>query len=283
MVDDSCRYYFINIMKQFKIALCQITPSFEKEQNIKRAISMVQEAASNGAELVALPEMFYHPFELQKLQKIAADESDTVSQFCRVAREKSIYLCTGSMAFLENGNIYNRSFLISPSGQILLKYDKCHLFDVDFNGLIIKESSVFTPGSQVCSVQTELGKIGIVICYDIRFPELLRKKEMLGLDLLIVPAVFNRITGPLHWHLFMRTRAVENQMFLAAVSQGENRASSYRSYGHSLLVSPWGEIISEAADQEQIVYAVCNPGIIEDTRKRLPLLQQRRESLYKDD
>ncbi|HEX3019360.1 MAG TPA: nitrilase-related carbon-nitrogen hydrolase, partial [Chitinispirillaceae bacterium] len=215
-------------MKTFNIALCQITPSFEKKTNIERAIDMIEEAASRGAALVTLPEMFYYPFQIQGIGSIAADESKTVSLFGQIAKKHGIYLCTGSMAFKENGLIFNRSYLLGPQGTVLLKYDKCHLFDVNFKGLEIRESSVFTPGNQIVSVQTELGRIAIIICYDIRFPELLRNQNLLGIDLLIVPAVFNNISGPAHWHVMMRARAIENQFFLAAVSQGQNRKSFYK-------------------------------------------------------
>jgi predicted amidohydrolase len=270
------------IMKTFTMALCQITPTFDKENNIERAITMIEEAATRGAALVCLPEMFYYPFQIQGLNKIAADESRTVSLLCQTAKRLGIYLCTGSMACKENGVVYNRSYLLDPRGDILLKYDKCHLFDVNFRGLQIRESSVFTPGNQIASVETELGRIAILICYDIRFPELLRKRNLLGIDLLLVPAVFNNITGPAHWHVMMRARAIENQIFLAAVSQGENSKSLYKAYGHSMVVSPWGDILAEADQKEQIVYAECRQELIDEARARLPLLEQRRTSLYND-
>jgi predicted amidohydrolase len=269
-------------MKTFTVALCQITPTFDKENNIGRAITMIEEAATRGAALVCLPEMFYYPFQILDLSKIAADESRTISLLCQTAERLGIYLCTGSMACRENGTVFNRSYLLGPRGDILLKYDKNHLFDTNFKGLRIRESSVFTPGSHIGSVQTDLGKIAILICYDIRFPELLRKKNLLGIDLLLVPAVFNNITGPAHWHVMMRARAIENQFFLAAVSQGENSSSSYKAYGHSMVVSPWGDILAEADQKEQIVYAECREELIKEARERLPLLEQRRISLYND-
>lgn len=267
-------------MKKFKIALCQLTPLFDKNANIERALSMIKEAASNGASLIALPEMFYYPYQLLDLKRIAADESDTVQYFCESAKKNNVFICTGSMAFLEKGSIFNRSFFLGPDGNILLKYDKTHLFDVNIKGLEVLESSVFTPGNKICSIQTELCRIAIVICYDIRFPELLRTDDCLGIDLLLVPAVFNRITGPAHWHVIMRARAIENQIYLAAISQGENSKSFYKAYGHSMVVSPWGDILTEADEKEQIIYSECNTQLIEDTRNRLPLLKQRRKDLY---
>lgn len=265
------------------MALIQITPTFNKEANIEHAIAMVEEAASKGALLVCLPEMFYHPFQIQGIGKIAADESGTVSLLGSTAKRLGIYLCTGSMAYRENGSVFNRSYLLDPQGKILLKYDKSHLFDVDFKGLQIRESSVFTPGNKLAAVETELGKIAVLICYDIRFPELLRNRKLLGIDLLLLPAVFNNITGPAHWHVMMRARAIENQIFVAAVSQGENSKSLYKAYGHSMVVSPWGDILAEADEKEQIVYTECKAELIQQVRGRLPLLQQRRISLYQDD
>ena len=267
-------------MKPFKVALCQITPFHDKMRSVESALSMVCEAASNGASLAVLPEMFYHPFELSEIIKKIGDEDQILDTFCNCARTAGIYICTGSMAVRQGENVFNRSYLIDSQGYVLLSYDKCHLFDVNFRSFRAHESLVFTPGMDVVVAKTELATIGIVICYDIRFPELVRSVALMGAELLLVPAVFNTVTGPAHWNIMMQARAVENQLFLAAVSQGKNPGSSYHSYGHSMIVSPWGDILCEASDEQEILYADIEPEVLEDTRNSLPLLRHRREELY---
>jgi omega-amidase len=177
-------------------------------------------------------------------------------------------------------NIYNSSYLINPQGEIILQYDKCHLFDVDLKRVCVKESAVFTAGNELSVVQTELGTIGILICYDIRFPELARRLTLVGAEMLLVPAAFNTVTGPAHWHITFRARAVENQVFIAAASPARNKSTKYHAYGHSLVVNPWGQVIVEAGKKQEIIYARIKPGILNKTRKRLPLLKQRRPDLY---
>ncbi|KMQ52404.1 carbon-nitrogen hydrolase [Chitinispirillum alkaliphilum] len=268
-------------MKPFRIALIQNIPGYDTEKSISKAFEMIAIAAQGGAELVCLPEMFYHPFELDKLSDLKRYEKNLRQKFSDYAKIHSIYLFTGT--FVEqrgDGALMNTALIFAPDGSEILHYSKCHLFDVTFKNLKVKESSVFSPGDTVAGVETELCSISALICYDIRFPEIARMATLQGADLLIVPAVFNQISGPAHWHLFMRCRAVENQIFLAAVSQGRNEESQYKAYGHSLVVSPWGDILAEAGEGEEILYADINPGLIQNTRARLPLLKHRRSNLY---
>ena len=269
-------------MRTFTIALCQITPGHDKTANVEHAFTMVREAAAKGAELIVLPEIFYYPFELLALRRIAGGEHEILQRFRELAEELGVYLCTGSMIEKRNDRRYNTAWLIGPDGKELLSYSKAHLFDADLDGIRVRESLVFSHGDSFAAVQTPLGTIGMNICYDIRFPELARKAALDGVDLLLVPAVFNQVTGPAHWECFMRTRAVENQFFLAAVSQGRSSdpEAAYQAYGHSMLVSPWGEVLVDAGERECIVYATVDPECIAATRRRLPLLQHRREMLY---
>ncbi len=269
-------------MRRFRIALCQITPSLDKAANVERAFSMMEEAVRNGAELVALPEIFYYPFDLPRLRNIAGDEEEILQRFVNVAAKHAIHICTGSMVSKHGGERFNTSHLIGPTGEILLTYNKCHLFDCSFEGMRVRESAIFSYGNQLEVAETVLGIMGINICYDVRFPEMARQTALLGAELLIVPASFNHITGPAHWNCFMRTRAVENQFFLAAVSQGRNNDDNvkYKAYGHSMVVSPWGDILVEAGEEETIIYADIDPAVLERVRNQLPLLQHRRAPLY---
>ncbi|HEX2958082.1 MAG TPA: carbon-nitrogen hydrolase family protein [Chitinispirillaceae bacterium] len=268
------------MMKSSKIALCQLIPDYDKHVSLGRARDMIGKAAAENAELAILPEMFYHPYEILAILKKIGDEDAILEELTDCARSNCINVCTGSMAVRQDGKVYNRSYLIDTGGNVVLKYDKCHLFDVNLPQLRARESLVFTPGSEAPVVETTLGKIGIVICYDIRFPELVRSLTLKGAELLIVPAVFNNITGPAHWSIMMRARAIENQIFLAAVSQGRNVASSYSSYGHSMAVSPWGDVLCEASDDGGIIYAQIDAETLIQTRSRLPLLEHRRDDLY---
>ncbi len=269
-------------MKRVRIALCQITPVLDKQANVRHAFAMIEEAARNGAEIISLPEIFYYPYELPAIRTIAGDEDLILSGFRDLARSGSVYLCTGSMACSREGKIYNTSHLIGPGGDILLTYRKCHLFDVRFEKLHARESLVFSPGNSLASAATGYGTIGLLICYDIRFPEMARHLALLGTELLLVPAVFNQVTGPAHWECTMRARAIENQLYLAAISQGTSPDPKigYKAYGHSMVVSPWGEVLAEAGTEETIIYADLDPELLDNVRKKLPLLLHRRGKLY---
>jgi omega-amidase len=266
-------------MKPIRIALCQIRPSRNCHENIDHAFDMVTEASANGADLVVLPEIFYFPFELVEIKKLG-DMSRLLPRFQAVAQRNDLFICTGSMAIKGPGGLTNTAFLINPSGEIVLTYSKSHLFEMTLKNVKIRESLVFTAGDRFPVAHTDLASIGMLICYDIRFPEAARKLSLQGAELLMVPADFNDSTGPAHWHVMHRARAIENQVFLAAVSQARSPNTSYAAYGHSMVVSPWGEIIAEADEKETIVYADLDPRVLEDTRKRLPLLKHRRKDLF---
>jgi omega-amidase len=267
-------------MKSIKIALCQILPGFDKHQNVKHAVELIEQAADKGAELVALPEIFYYPYDLQSIKKLAGDEQEILDLFKDVCVRKQIVLCTGSMVTKEDGKYYNTSFLIDRTGEIVLSYRKCHLYDVKFKGLDVQESSVFSAGNRIDTAKTSLGNISIIICYDIRFPEISRLAALAGAELLIVPADFNQISGPAHWEVMMRARAIENQVFLAAVSQAKNKEAPYKVYGHSMIISPWGDVIAEAGDGEEIIIADLDGTLLENIRNKLPLLKHIRKDMY---
>lgn len=240
-------------MKDFKIALCQNKPSRNKRASIDNILKMIKKAAQNGAKLVSLTEIFFHPYELFTVPFLAEEHNETLNLLIKSAKENKVYLCTGSIPEKREDKIFNKSYLISSEGKILLEYAKCHLYDVDFKGLRTKESLFFTPGNKVSSVKTELGNIGIIICYDIRFPEMCRKLTLSGAEIILCPSAFNKISGMAHWHITLRTRAVENQVYIAATAPAFDHESSYPIYGHSLVVDPWGNILAEAEAEEKII------------------------------
>ncbi|MDO5577254.1 MAG: nitrilase-related carbon-nitrogen hydrolase, partial [Fibrobacter sp.] len=186
-------------MKNFRIALCQIVPGLEKDKNVVRALEMVSEAACGGAKLITLPEMFYYPFELGALKNICGGEEEILLEFRNLAAKHGVYICTGSMAVKQEKGVFNRSYLIDPNGSQVYFYDKRMLFDVDFRHLKASESSIFTPGKTPVFQKTELCSISTVICYDIRFGRIVEEAVCGGAELLLVPAVFNQVTGPAHW------------------------------------------------------------------------------------
>jgi omega-amidase len=266
-------------MKPIRVALCQIAPVYDYARNIERAFAMIEEAAAGGADLVSLPEMFYYPYDLAELKKIG-DQSKLAERFAYAAKRHEFYLCTGSFAMKGPSGLLNTSMLFGPSGETVLSYSKCHLFEMRLKEQWVRESSVFVAGDRVASVKTDLATMGILICYDIRFPEMGRRLALGGAELILVPAVFNTVTGPAHWHLLNRARAVENQVFIAATSQGRATESRYIAYGHSIVVAPWGDIVAEAGEGEEIVFADLDPRLLEETRKRMPLLKHRRAEIY---
>jgi omega-amidase len=266
-------------MKPFRIALCQMAPFRDCVKSIEHAFSMIDEAAAGGAAIVALPELFYLPYELTLIKK-TGDMSHVLPQFSKSAQKNNIYICTGSLAIKGVTGLQNTSFLINPAGKTVLAYSKCHLFDVQLKKVKARETAVFTRGDHIATAKTPLGSMGILICYDIRFPEMARRIALLGAELLLAPAVFSAITGSAHWQLLHQARAVENQMFVAAISQARCSDSTFVAYGHSMVISPWGDIIAEAGEREEIVFADLDPEILENTRRQMPVFNHRRKDLF---
>jgi predicted amidohydrolase len=267
-------------LQSFTLAVIQNRPGFDKEKNVREALSMIVRARTKGADVVCLPEIFVYPYELSQLRKIAEDDGATHARLQEKARELGLYICTGSIPEKEGDVVFNRAYLIGPDGGILLSYSKSHLFDVRLPNLQSVESDVFTPGDQLAVAETPLAVFGILICYDIRFPEMARKLRLMGTEVLLVPAAFNTITGPAHWHILFRARAIENQFFTAAASPALTKKSAYRAYGHSLIISPWGNVLAEATSGPAIITARLTDEVLQETRTRLPLLRQRRPELY---
>ncbi len=267
-------------VKSIRAAICQNKPGYDKQANIRHAVAMIDEAASNGAQLVSLPEIFYYPYELRGIRRVADQDSRSLDQMRDTAARHGIYLCTGSLAVRHDNGFGNTAYLISPSGEVVLEHSKAHLFDVDLDGLSFRESLFIAAGKRVDVAQTPVATIGMLVCYDIRFPEMARTLALRGAEIIIVPAAFNIVTGPAHWHVVFRARAIENQVFVLAASQARIDGSPYEAYGHSMIVDPWGTVLSEAGEGEEIIFADVDAKRLDDTRRRLPLLSQRRPELY---
>lgn len=268
----------------FKLAVCQMNVVDNKETNVDKAVDMIESAAKNDADLILLPEMFNCPYDNNKFREYAesAEDSATLERISWAARNSEVYVVAGSIPELDDGKLYNSSFIFNRDGEILDVHRKMHLFDIHVPGEIsFRESETLTAGDKVTVVETDLCRIGVVICYDIRFPELSRLMVDKGVELILVPGAFNMTTGPAHWEALMRVRAVDNQVYLAAASPARNHELSYIAYGHSMVVDPWGEVLSQAGASEEIIYAEIDSSRINDVRNQLPLLENRRKDIYR--
>lgn len=266
----------------FQLALCQMKVSMDKNQNLSKAGSIIREAAEKGSRVIALPEMFNCPYSNQYFREYAEEEGgETVRFLSSLARELKIYLIGGSIPELDRGKVYNTSFSFDPEGKIIGRHRKIHLFDIDVKGGIrFMESETLTPGEDMTILDTEFCRIGVAICYDVRFPELFRKMTLAGAKLVILPGAFNMTTGPAHWDLTMRARALDNQIYFAAVSPARDLEGPYQAYGNSCVANPWGEFCGKTDAGESIVYAKIDLGYVEEIRAQLPLLKHRRPVLY---
>ena len=269
-------------MTKIKLALCQMNVVDNKEKNLETASLMIAESASN-TDFIILPEMFNCPYSNEKFIEYAEVENDspTLNKISSLAESNDVYILAGSIPEKENDRLYNTSYLFDKKGNIIAKHRKMHLFDIDVKGKItFKESDVLTAGDDFTVVDTEFGKVGVGICYDVRFPELARIMVENGALILIYPGAFNMTTGPAHWELLFRSRALDNQVYCVGVAPALNKDASYHSFGHSIIANPWGEIIAEADEKENLIIAEIDLDEIKRIREELPLLKNKREDLY---
>lgn len=265
------------------MGLVQMKVIDDKEANLSRAEEMIKKAVGQGAKLIILPEMFNCPYEAAKFPVYAEEVGGpTWQKLSIIAREIGVFLIGGSIPELDGDRIYNTSYIFDDQGRLIAKHRKMHLFDVDIKGgQTFKESDTLSAGDKVTVFETPSGKIGVAICYDIRFPELARLMVQKGTDIIIVPGAFNMTTGPAHWELLFRTRALDNQVFTIGVAPARNPESSYISYGNSIVVDPWGRVINRLGGEEGILVEELNLNLIERVRQELPLLKHRRLDLYR--
>lgn len=268
---------------KFKIAICQMSVTSDKERNVKKAIDMITEASRNGAEIVVLPEIFNSPYD-NKAFPIYAEEFPgyTSNEMMKISKELGIYLVAGSIPEREDGKIYNTSYVYNDKGEMIARHRKMHLFDIDIKGgQYFKESDVLTPGDDFTVVDTRFGKIGVGICFDIRFPEYFRIMALEGAKVVVLPAAFNMTTGPAHWEISARVRAVDNQIYMVCASPARDESAGYVAYGNSIVTSPWGDIVSKAGVKEEILYADIDTEEVDRIRKELPLLKSLRKDMYR--
>lgn len=270
-------------MNNLKIGLIQMKVHNDKKENLLRAANLIKKISSEKSDIVILPEMFSCPYITSNFPIYAEEEGDYSYNFLsNIAKENNIYLVAGSIPEIDNNKIYNTSYVFNRYGEKIGKHRKVHLFDIDIKGKqTFKESDTLNAGDEVTVFDTAFGKIGLCICYDFRFPELARLMVNKGAKAIIVPASFNMTTGPAHWHVMFRSRAIDNQVYTIGCSPARDYNSSYISYGHSLIVSPFGEILYELDDKEDMITYTIDLDYVDKVREQLPLLYHRRNDLYK--
>lgn len=267
---------------EFKLALCQIAGSADKKETRRLADRYVREAAENGAQVISLPEMWDCPYSNDYFRDYAEPaDGETVEFMSRLAADLGVYLIGGSISELDGDKVYNTSFSFDRSGKIIGRHRKVHLFDIDVEGGIrFMESDTLTAGEDMTIIETEYCPIGVAICYDIRFPEWFRKMALAGAKLIVLPAAFNMTTGPAHWDLSIRARALDNQLYFAANAPARDENGIYVSWGNSCIADPWGQFIAHADETQQIIYGDIDLERVDTIRDQLPLLKHRRPELY---
>jgi predicted amidohydrolase len=265
----------------FTVGLVQMRSGLDPVVNLDTAAKLIREAKAGGADYVQTPEMT-NIMELKRerlFAAIVAEEADpSLAAFRELARKLGIYLHVGSLAIkLAGERAANRSFLIDRTGEIVARYDKIHMFDVDLaSGESYRESRNFRPGETAVAADLPWGRLGLTICYDLRFPALYRALAESGSSMLAIPAAFTRQTGEAHWHILVRARAIENGSFVLAAAQGGLHENGRETYGHSLVVDPWGRILAEGGVEPGVVLAQIDPAAVATARGRVPSLQHGR-------
>src|SRR4249919_2368661 len=265
----------------FKAAMIQMRSGLQPGANVDAAVRYIGDAKSTGADYVLTPEMtnILAAKREQLFAAVVEEESDaSLATLRELARQLGIYVHIGSLAIkLSNDRAANRSFLIDPKGDIAARYDKIHMFDVELaGGESYRESRNYRPGELAVLADLPWGRLGLTVCYDLRFPALYRALAEAGATMLAIPSAFTKQTGEAHWHVLMRARAIENGCFVFAAAQAGKHENGRETFGHSLIVDPWGRIIAEGGTEPGVVMAEIDPAQVTNARSRIPSLQHGR-------
>lgn len=264
-----------------RVACIQINSGNDLAVNLAMLRQMVAEAAGGGAKLVLTPEyclMMDGSGRVMRENALAADGGQPLQDLRALAQELGIWLLVGSLTLKTDGTqIVNRSFLLSSDGAVAATYDKIHMFDVTLpDGKVIRESSTYRPGERAVVAQTPWGRLGLTVCYDLRFPHLYRALAQQGAAFLAVPSSFQRQTGRAHWHALLRARAIENAAYVFAPAMCGEHPGKRQTYGHSLIVDPWGEVLADGGEASGIVHADIDPLRVSKIRGMMPSLEHDR-------
>ena len=271
-----------------RVGLVQLTVGDDPEENLPETLALVRAAAEGGAKLVLTPEctnMLSSSRDRQRALLCHEEEDPTLTALRDEAARAGIWLLIGSLGVKTHdadGRFANRSFLVGPDGTIAARYDKIHMFDVNVSETeVYRESSAYRPGERAVLAETPLGRIGMTICYDLRFPHLFRRLAQAGAQILTVPAAFNHLTGQAHWQTLLRARAIETGCFVLAPAQTgfhpERDGKGRRTHGHSLVIAPWGEVLADAGDEPGVTFAEIDLAEVDRARGRVPSLTHDRD------
>jgi predicted amidohydrolase len=266
----------------FRAALVQLRSGREIGPNMAVAEDLIRAAAAEGAAYIQTPENTpLMELSTERLFERIKPEGETtiLGNFSRLAADLRVWLHIGSLAVrVGERKAANRAFVFAPDGTIAARYDKIHMFDVDLpSGESYRESKNYAPGSTAVAVRLPWGMLGVTTCYDLRFPEHYKALALAGADMLAVPAAFTKVTGQAHWHILLRARAIETGCFVLAAAQGGMHENGRATYGHSLIVSPWGEVLAEAGEEPGVISAEIDIGEVAAARQRIPALTHVRE------
>jgi len=265
----------------FTVGLVSMRSGFSPAANLDDAIGLIRQAKENGADYVQTPEMT-NIMDIKRERLFAAmvgeEDDKNLARLRELARELGIFIHIGSLGVkVSPERAANRSFLIDRQGEIAARYDKIHMFDVDLaNGESYRESRNFRPGEHAVVADLPWGRIGLSICYDLRFPALYRALAEAGASFIAIPAAFTKQTGEAHWHILIRARAIENGCYVMAAAQGGMHENGRATFGHSLIVDPWGRIVAEGGTEPGVVMATIDPAEVANARGRVPSLQHGR-------
>lgn len=265
-----------------KLGQVQLMVGRDKAENLRRACVLIRRAAEQGAQLVMLPEMFCCPYENEMFRPNSEEQGGPAQQaLSALSRELGIWIVGGTIPEREGKKLYNTCYVYDDQGRQAARHRKIHLFDVNVEGgQYFMESDTFAPGNDITLLDTPWGRLGLCVCFDLRFKELCRVMTLRGARMILAPAAFNMTTGPAHWELLLRQRAVDNQCFTVGVSPARNEHASYVAYGNSLVSDPWGTVLCRAEADPAILYAQLDFSRLEAVRRQLPILSARRTDLY---
>jgi predicted amidohydrolase len=266
----------------FRVACLQMQTGNDLEANLESVRRMTREAARNGAGFVLTPEyalMLDGSGRTMRSRALDPDGAPALAELQSLAAEARVWLLVGSLTLRTDGErIANRSYLLDANGRVAATYDKIHMFDCVLpGGKAIRESSVYRPGQHAVVADTPWGKLGLSVCYDLRFPQLYRALARAGAWYLTIPSSFQRVTGKAHWHTLVKARAIENACFVLAPAMCGEHPGNRTTYGHTLVVDPWGEVLADGGDAPGIVYAQIDPARVEEVRRMLPCLDHDRD------
>ena len=264
------------------VAQVQMRVTRDKAENIAAACRLICRAAEQRAEFVMLPEMFCCPYENSAFRPYGEEQDGPAQRaLSALAAALGIWIVGGSIPELEGNRVYNTAFVDGSSGRQVARHRKMHLFDISVEGgQTFRESDTLSPGGEITVFDTPWGKMGLCICFDLRFEELARLMALRGARVIFVPAAFNMTTGPAHWELLFRQRAVDNQLFTVGTSPARSESETYVAWGHSIVCDPWGSVLHQCGAEEEISITSLDLHRVESVRRQLPILRARREDIY---